>query len=184
MLQTKAVSKKMAGFESLFKLYKTAFPKSEQAPMGLLLRNPGKQNVQFHAYYDGETFVGFTYTIIYQDMAYIWYLATVPSLRSKGYGSQILDAIKEANKNNTIVLNMTAKNGDPAHDAVCEKRKAFYERNGFRLDGRVVSISGNREDIMYQNGDFNFQQYQQLFKKFLGPLPNFFIGPKLLKERK
>ena len=72
-----------------------AFPKHERLPFPLLMFFALFKGYEFNAYYDGEDFVGLTYTIAKGNMVFLAFLAINESMRSKGYGSKILDALKK-----------------------------------------------------------------------------------------
>lgn len=64
-------------------LYLEAFPESERAPFGKLLRRAKKPNVSFFACLDGDIWAGFVYVVNYRDMSYIFYLAIDEKLRGR-----------------------------------------------------------------------------------------------------
>jgi len=89
--------------QNISNLYSSAFPRQEQAPLAFLINQTKKDTVKFFAFYDGDVFVGLTYTIFFKDMTYLWYLAIQSDLRSKGYGSQIMRYLHELYPNNRII---------------------------------------------------------------------------------
>jgi ribosomal protein S18 acetylase RimI-like enzyme len=58
---------------------------------------------------------------------YVEHLAVAAALRSQGYGSQMLSALKAEVGERPIVLEV-----ERPEDEVARRRIAFYERNGFR----------------------------------------------------
>jgi ribosomal protein S18 acetylase RimI-like enzyme len=67
------------------------------------------------AYWDFDSFV------------YVEHLAVASNLRGKGYGSRMLQALKETTGGRPIVLEV-----ELPEDETARRRIAFYERNGFR----------------------------------------------------
>jgi len=118
--------------EQIKRLYKTAFPEDEQIPWEDLVRLVREMPLDFTAYYDGETFIGFTIVYPRKQFNWFWYFAVQEELRGKGYGQQILTQLIEKYKGQTCVLDMESPT------QVCEnieqrrRRHAFYLRNGFR----------------------------------------------------
>lgn len=113
-------------------LCKTAFPPEEQMPFFLLLLKSYRADHHFSAYYDNNTFAGISYCIELADTAYVLYLAVNDQVRSRGYGSAILSAIKERYANKTLMLEVeTLSQPDAKNYAQRQARLAFYERNGF-----------------------------------------------------
>lgn len=113
-------------------LCKTAFPPEEQLPFPLLLLRSQRKDNHFTAYYDGDTFAGISYCIELEDVAYVLYLAVNDQVRSRGYGSAILGAIKKRYSGKTLMLEIeTLSNPEAENYEQRQARLAFYERNGF-----------------------------------------------------
>ena len=118
--------------QQIRQLYESAFPDDEQIPWDDLMRLIGEMPLDFTAYYDGETFIGFTIVYPRKQFNWYWYFAVQEDLRGKGYGQQILTQLIERYKGQTCVLDMESPT------QVCEnieqrrRRHAFYLRNGFR----------------------------------------------------
>lgn len=182
MIIIKKVTKQMADFQRVETLYHSAFPKSEQVPMGTLLKRLNREGIDFSAYYDNEKFIGLAYLITFENLTYIWYLAVDPELRSQGYGAQILSFIKENYSKNCIALNLEAENPAASNNNEQRKiRKSFYLRNGYQADDRIVKMGGEELEILFTNGTFDFEDYKKIFKSFWGPILNRFAGPKVVK---
>jgi len=118
--------------KKLQNLYEQSFPEDEQIPWDDLMRLIEDMPLDFTAYYDGETFIGFTIVYPRKSVNWFWYFAVCEELRGKGYGQQILTQLIEKYKGQTCVLDMESPT------QVCEnveqrlRRHAFYLRNGFR----------------------------------------------------
>ncbi len=69
-------------------------------------------------------FVGIAFFWETDEFLYLEHLCVDPAYRQRGYGSQILDLLKERGKQ--IILEI-----EPVVDSVTQKRRDFYERNGF-----------------------------------------------------
>ena len=72
--------------EQIRRLYETAFPEDEQIPWDDLIRLVGEMPLDFTAYYDSETFIGFTIVYPRKSFNWFWYFAVQEELRGKGYG--------------------------------------------------------------------------------------------------
>lgn len=70
--------------------------------------------------------IGMCYIVNCTNAYYLMYLAVVPSLRNKNYGSMILKDLKEKYK----VLFLSV---DVPVDNISVRRKNFYLRNGFMI---------------------------------------------------
>ena len=118
--------------EQIKQLYETAFPEEEQIPWDDLVRLIGKMHLDFTAYYDGDTFVGFTIIYPRPSFSWYWYFAVCEELRGKGYGQQILSDVKERYKGQISVFDMESPQQECANIEQRKRRHAFYLRNGFR----------------------------------------------------
>lgn len=91
-----------------------------------------RQNVSaldiFHLYVvkDEETPIGFISIWKFNDFSYVEHFAIEPTMRKKGYGSMVLDKVKEQEPR--IVLEVEIADND-----VSQRRIDFYTRNGFVL---------------------------------------------------
>jgi len=181
MLRTQAITKNSKDFPIVEALYASAFPTAEQAPMPYLLKRAEKDYVEFHAYYDGDVFVGFTYVMTYDDLTFVMYLAIDASHRAKGYGSQILTQIKETYPSNRIILNIEAEDESAENNAERKKRKQFYLRNGYCASGTFMKIMGVTYELLVCNGDCTGKEFLALNKRFMGTLLFLFFKPKLIR---
>ena len=182
MLRIEAITKNSKDFPMVEALYTSAFPQAEQAPMPYLLQRTKKDYVEFHAYYDDETFLGFTYSMTQENLTFIMYLAIDASQRAKGYGSQILSQIREAYPNNRIILNIEAEDETADNNAERKKRKQFYMRNGYSSAGVFLKIMGVTYELLVCSGDCTAKEFLRLNKKFMGSLLFLFFKPKLVNH--
>ncbi|MCL2358094.1 MAG: GNAT family N-acetyltransferase [Defluviitaleaceae bacterium] len=173
---TKTCDKKI--FESVKNLYTTAFPKQEQVALPFLISRTKKAGVNFDAFYDEDEFVGLTYTISHKDIIYLWYLATAPGLRSKGYGSQIMQYLYDAHPNKRIVLNLDIQDETAPDSEIRKRRKEFYIRNGYSSTGYKCLFNRNKLDVMYINGNVTFEEFASVFKNYFGVIISLFAKPK------
>ncbi len=127
--------------EKIKQLYETAFPEDEQIPWDDLMRLIEEMPLDFTAYYDGETFIGFTIVYPRKQFNWYWYFAVQEELRGKGYGQQILTQLIERYKCQTCVLDMESPT------QVCEnieqrrRRHAFYLLCGIEHNIYYVPLS-------------------------------------------
>ena len=81
-----------------------AFPENERPPVDFFFENIKKDNNELIAFYENNTFIGFTALAFYQDICYIFFLAVSPTKRHQGYGSQILETIKKDYRDYILLL--------------------------------------------------------------------------------
>ncbi len=159
--------------EQMRLLYETAFPVDEQIPWDDLMRLVREMPLDFTAYYDGDTFVGFTIVYPRKTFNWFWYFAVGEEHRGKGYGQQMLTQMTEHYKGQPCVLDMESPT------QVCEnieqrrRRHGFYLRNGFR----DTYVYRNYNDItmtimMLGEGSFTLRDWDEIvseLKRFWWP---------------
>ncbi|SFF96981.1 GNAT family N-acetyltransferase [Prevotella sp. KH2C16] len=118
--------------EKIKQLYETAFPEGEQIPWVDLMRLVGEMPLDFTAYYDGQTFIGFTIVYPCKKFNWFWYFAVSKELRGKDYGQQILTQLIERYKGQPFILDMESTTQVCDNLEQRKQRQAFYIRNGFR----------------------------------------------------
>ncbi len=151
---------------------KEVFPENEKLPTWLLTLMAKGKNVDFLAFYDDNTFCGFTYLIHYKKTSFVLYLATDKNIRSKGYGRQILNWITNKNEFSNTVLNIETV--DEKYDNYEQRlsRQKLYFKNGFVDSGYKIEDKGDIYDVLYKGDVFDKEEYESLIKKFsFGLLP-------------
>jgi len=177
---TKEIKNDKEGFNKIKQLYKSAFPRQEQASLGLLISQTKKDSVRFDAFYDESVFVGITYTISFDGVTYLWYLATSSEFRGKGYGSQIMQHLTKIYPDNRIVLNLDVQDASASDSEVREKRKEFYIRNGYTTAEYSCIFNRNHLDVMTIGGEVTQSEFLAIFKHYFGPIVNFLARPKIV----
>ena len=124
MLVDKTFSRKLYEYKDACYLMRTAFPPNEQIPTWLLRVLAFRKNVNFRAFYDDDQFCGVLYTAEDNKYIFVFYLAVNDRIRSKGYGTKILDWLKQ-NTEKIIVLNVEAINPSAENALQREKRISF-----------------------------------------------------------
>lgn len=149
--------------EHIRKLYKTAFPEDEQIPWDDLLRLIDQMPLDFMAYYDGETFIGFTIVYPRKDFNWYWYFAVREELRGKGYGQQILTQLIEHYEGQVSVLDMESPTQACDNIEQRKRRHGFYLRNGFRDTNVYRTYNGITMTVMMMgDGTFTMQDWDDI----------------------
>ena len=152
----------------LSELYTGAFPDDERAPFRLLRRRAEQGRAEFWCLMDGETRVGLAYVLRRQDLAYLFYLAVIPGLRGKGYGTQAIAALRE--HYNGCRLFLALETLDPAAENYAQRvhRHAFYQRCGLKdLPYRLKEASVIYA-LMGVGGSVQPGEYKAMINRFLG----------------
>lgn len=145
MLVDKTFSRKLYEYKDACYLMRTVFPQNEQIPMWLLRVLAFRKNVNFRAFYDDDQFCGVLYTAEDNKYIFVLYLAVNDRIRSKGYGTKILDWLKQ----NT------------------EKEFFFYNQNGiFDTECRFIDEGETYSVLASDIEHFNSKEYETLLSRF------------------
>lgn len=165
------------------KLYKSAFPLNERAPFPLLMHRCDNGRDNFYAIVDEDNFIGLVYTISREKLVYVFFLAVTEENRSRGYGSEILDKIKEMNPHKAIALvieDTEDKDADNLEERI--RRLGFYERNGFQRLYIKINEAGVIYELLGTDPAITQADFLNLMKDWLGGFLFKFIYRKMKFE--
>ena len=152
-------------------LYIEAFPAIERIPLFLLKLLTKKGKADFFEIYDDTNRIGMLYIVYYKDIVFVFYLAIDNKLRGRGYGTLILDLIKDKYSENRIILNIEKLDENSANYEQRLKRKAFYEKNSFKSLEYFVKEGPEFYEMLYyskNNLRVEKQEYEELVRNYLG----------------
>lgn len=149
------------------KLYNKSFPRQERIPFWLLILRANAKWIDFQAFYDREQFCGFACLTNSEHLTNILYLAVDPQLRSKGYGSKILQFIQNQYKHHTIVLEIERVDYTSANYKQRKMRKDFYLRNSFMESGYGVTINGVKYEVLKNKKTFEQKDWCKLSSRLM-----------------
>lgn len=154
--------------KEVLQLYNEAFPKDERIPICLLKILVRKNKAKFYGIYDNEKFSGLIYNIFYKDIVFIFYLAIDKETRGQGYGTKVLESIKQKYRNYRIILCIehTDKNSNNYEQRI--KRKNFYIKNGFKDANYTIRERNVVYEMLYYNNNVTLQEFQELMKSYFG----------------
>lgn len=165
MLEIKTVSSALPEIRQCVALYRRAFPLRERFPLWLLRLLARRNCADFLAFYDGGTLCAMAYLIYCRELTYVLYLAVDDSLRSKGYGSQVLSIIKEKYPAKTMALSIERADSSAPDDQPA-RRLRFYQRNGFTDTGLLSVQGGESYQVLCCGGPFDPARYKALIHQF------------------
>lgn len=166
MLFEKTFSRRLKEYKDICRLMRTAFPQNEQIPIGLLRVLAFRKSVNFRAFYEDGRFCGVLYTVEDNKYVFVLYLAVNDRIRSKGYGTKILDWLKQ-NTAKIIVLNVEAVNPSAKNALQREKRISFYSRNGIFDTGCRFIDEGETYSVLASDIEhFDSKEYEMLLGRF------------------
>ena len=108
------------------KIYEESFPSYDRRSIRRQLEAIKEPDCYCMAIVEGEETIGILWYWEKKTVKYLEYFAILPTLRGKNYGSKALQLFCQSSK--VVLLEI-----EPPIDTVSEKRLAFYERLGFRL---------------------------------------------------
>ena len=179
MLQFFEVTKKSPWLPQVKALYKSAFPANERIPIKHLLDDKIKR--EFWAFFDkddGENaaapkFCGFSNSITHGSITNIIYFAVMPELRCRGYGSQILQVIREQHPDTRIVVDIEVEEDSKNVEELerRNRRRDFYQRNGFNASPFDYIWQGEHYRLLSAGGTVNEKEFRDFWKEILKNVP-------------
>lgn len=130
-MDVRKISKRLANYDEVVRVYEEAFPAYERFPMWLILLLSKFKGNDFLAFYDDGNFVGLANAYESKKTVYILFLAVNGAVRSKGYGSKILNWLKQNYPNKTLFLSVEPDDAEASNAEQRKRRFAFYRKNGF-----------------------------------------------------
>ena len=144
-------------------LYLRAFPKEERLPWWLLRLNARRKGINLTAYVKDEEFCGFTASVTADGMHFLLFFAIEEHLRGQGYGSQVLQQLRQTY--DTVTLNVELLLPDAPNLIQRQNRIAFYQKNGFFDTGYHVWEVGGEFLVLSTSPDLDIPRYKQIFRK-------------------
>lgn len=160
------------------KIYLSSFLKEDRMPFGLMRIMAKMNNTDFVSFYDNDILCGFAYMAIVENLVFVMFFAVDENLRSKGYGSRILEKIQSLYPDNKIIVSI--ERCDEAAEDIEERirRKNFYLKNEYIETGYLIELSKKKQEILIKNGIFDEDEFTLFFKKY----SNGSMKPKIFKE--
>ena len=171
MLQFFDVTRDAPWFPQVKALYESAFPANERIPIKHLLDDKIKR--EFWAFFDGDLFCGFSNSITHGSITNIVYFAVVPELRSRGYGSQILQVIREQHPDTRIVVDIEVEEDSKDAEELerRNRRRDFYLRNGFGSSPVDYVWQGEHYRLLSAGGSVTEKEFRNFWKEILKDIP-------------
>lgn len=159
------------------RIYFDAFPKKERMPFFLMVAMSKLWNTQFLSFYDGDILCGTVYFARNRKLVFVMFLAVEERFRSKGYGSAILQAIKNRYPNRKKIVTIEPCDANAPDFAQRWKRKALYLHNGYGETGYRMRLNGVEQEILLADGAFDKRE----LRSFLAIYSNGILYPQIWK---
>ncbi len=140
--------------DEISNLYLSSFSDTEKIPLENIQRAM-RGGGELIRYSDEGRFIGFTFSFVSDDKAFLIYFATVPEVRSKGYGKEILSILTD--RYNDKISFLVAEPLDESADDICMRRRRheYYKRNGMRLAEFTVISDDYPFNVFFMNGELS-----------------------------
>ena len=164
MLRTRKLTHDSDDKLQVMELYEEAFPPRERMPFDLMLEVSQLDNADLCSVYDDDEFVAFYLLIRNENLRYVSFLAVTPRKRGQGYGTKVLEFIKENYADYDLILDEEPVDPNAENSDQREARERFYTRNGFVSTGYVITAYGQDYEILNTGGDFDIEDYINIFR--------------------
>ena len=135
------VKKVKLGHSAVKRIYFESFPKSERMPFPLMVAMSKLWNTDFLGFYEEDTLCGFIYLAHNRKIVFVMFFAVDAALRSKGFGSAILQEIQKKYPTKKIIISIEPCDETAPDIEIRKKRKAFYLRNGYKETGYMIKFA-------------------------------------------
>lgn len=162
---TKKLYKQVPNRREIKKLYLSSFPKEERLPWWVLRLLTIRKGTNITAYYENDLFCGFTYDITEGDILFVMFFAVAGEIRGKGYGSAILDYLKNSHPDKEIMLHIEPLDETADNYPDRKRRFNFYQNNGFFDTEYDVDEVGGTFYVLSTTPTFDEKSYLQVFRK-------------------
>ena len=144
-------------------IYLEAFPKEERLPWWLLRLNALRRGIDITGWTENGQLRGITISVTEGGLHFLLFFAIHPQCRGRGYGSAILEALKD--QYDTVVLNVEPLVPDAPNLPQRQQRFRFYNRCGFRDTGWHVWEVGGMFRVLSTKEALDVPAYKQIFRK-------------------
>lgn len=159
------VSYRNSNYKRVCRTMIEAFPETERMPMWVLRLLARRKLTKFNVILDEENFCGILYTVENRKYVFILYLAVSEEVRSKGYGSQILDFVKKNANGRNIVLHVEYPVANAENAKQRASRMRFYARNGILDTGYFFGEGDEKYAVLSSDvTEIDIESYKSLLR--------------------
>ena len=160
VLSKKRITLSASDTAQIRSLYEEAFPSKERIGWERLLTD--LPNVEFYAYYDGDEFVGLTYTYRKSSIVWWFYFAVKSELRGKGYGTEMLKMVSAQYQDDVLMMDIEDPKQDADNKAQRVRRYNFYKQMGFQDTEAAKQFDDLRMIILSKGGIISQADYEMM----------------------
>ena len=159
-------------------LYEEAFPSNERIDYSHLVDCVKANKADMLSLVKDEQFIGFAFVILPTDYAYICFCAVIPSMRNKGYGTELVRLLREFYVGRQLVVDIEKLDEQAPNYEQRYRRYMFYIRNGFNDTGYVLSDAMGDFWLLSTDGCLNSEHFSESYKIFSHNFINHVIWKK------
>ncbi len=156
---------KVSDVAALRRLYHTAFPKEEQMPWWLLRLISLRRDMGVFGFYEGRQLRGLTVSVATDEVLFVLFLAISEEHRGQGWGSAILQQLKQEYPGHTILLNVELLDIKADNYDQRLRRMRFYKKNGFFDTGFDIDEVGGTFRVLGTKPQLDVDAYLRVFAK-------------------
>ncbi len=149
----------------IYRLYQSAFPATEKKPFSMIvsMQKKGKTDVWYCE--EAGVFSGFAITINGADKILIDYLAVSAKRRGQGFGSDILQAMRQIYPDKGVFLEIEVVDENAENFEERKRRKQFYLANGMTEMHVYVELFGVDMELLGYDCSLTFDEYREFYRK-------------------
>ena len=162
--------KNLEYFDVVYESYLNEFPFEERKSKEKLLRMFSTNKYSYYLLFDNQKVVAYTFFIKDDEkkLIFIDYIAVIKEYQNNGYGTVILNILKDKYSTYAIILEIEKPDGNI--NSITERRKRFYiKNNAFKLDVdyKLPTINGylDMDLMMIKNNHYIYKEVD--LKNFL-----------------
>ena len=164
-LQLRPINRDDPWYDEARRLYEASFPPNERSPFSALFSDfHGEEEIM--AALEETRFIGMAVLLTWQDITHILYIAVEEELRSRGYGSRILELIRKSYPGQKIIADLERPEKKARNESQRESRIAFYIKNGYSFTD--IEYRWKNEDycIMSNGGNVSRKAFGNFWEHF------------------
>ena len=148
-------------------IYTESFDRRMQVPIDNLFTVSAQHKADFMAVFDDDIYIGFYYVYLFKDTAFLYYLAVTEGMRCRGYGTEILDLLKDTYcPERRIVLCTEAPLVDDKLVSSRYRKLGFYSRNGFIDTLYKFESVGILYEVLYWGSNWEPESIHEILRSF------------------
>lgn len=153
----------------LYRLYRTAFPRAERKPFGVIVKLHCSGKNDLWCLEKAGRIVGLAAMVNGENAVLLDYFAVKRRLRDQGLGSQALEKLKEKYPCHGFFVEIESQ-WEPGADQVSrEKRRQFYLRGGMEPMYVMADVFGVKMELLGWNCQMDFAGYHSFYRENLSP---------------